>query len=83
MLLMLLMLMLLLQINGTVLSIPAKNAGQAIIDAAAEEGAFAIVMGTRGRNKLKKVLLGSVSDHVVKHADIPVIVVRSKGAPAK
>lgn len=35
-------------------------------------------MGTRGRNKLKKVLLGSVSDHVVKNADIPVIVVRKK-----
>ena len=70
-----------LQINGTVLSIPAKNAGQAIIEAAVEEGAFAIVMGTRGRNKLKKVLLGSVSDYVVKNASIPVIVVRRHSEP--
>lgn len=70
--------MYLFQINGTVLSIPSKNPGQAIIDTAKEEGAFAIVMGTRGRSKLKKALLGSVSDFVVKNADIPVIVVRKQ-----
>ena len=57
---------------------PGKCPGQAIIDAANEENAFCIVMGTRGRSKLKKALLGSVSDYVVKNADIPVVVVRRK-----
>jgi len=65
-------------IRGSVLSVPGKNPGQVILEAAAEENVFAIVMGTRGRSKLKKALLGSVSDWVVKNAEIPVIVVRKK-----
>ena len=67
--------------KGTVLSVPSKNAGQTIIETAHEEGAFAIVMGTRGRSKIKKAILGSVSDYVVQNADIPTIVVR-KHEPA-
>ena len=66
------------QVNGNIISVPGKNPGQAIIDAANEENAFCIVMGTRGRSKLKKALLGSVSDYVVKNADIPVVVVKRK-----
>ena len=62
------------------LSVPGKHAGQVIIDTAREEGAFAILMGTRGRSKIKKALLGSVSDFVIKNADIPVIVVRKPAA---
>lgn len=66
------------KITGTVLSVPSKNAGQTILQTAQEENCFCIVMGTRGRSLLKKALLGSVSDYVVKNADIPVIVVRKK-----
>lgn len=58
------------------ISVPSKSAGKTIVEIAKEEGAFAIVMGTRGRNKLQKALLGSVSDFVVKNAEVPVIVVR-------
>eukprot|EP00918_Siedleckia_nematoides_P105603 GHVU01230629.1.p1 GENE.GHVU01230629.1~~GHVU01230629.1.p1 ORF type:complete len:178 (-),score=29.92 GHVU01230629.1:892-1371(-) len=64
------------KIHGQVLSVPGKQAGQVIIDTAREEKAFAILMGTRGRSKIKKALLGSVSDFVIKTAEIPVIVVR-------
>ncbi len=66
------------QIKGRVLSVPSKTPGQTIIDTAREEGCFAIVMGTRNRSKLQKAIMGSVSDHVIKHADTPVIVVRKK-----
>ena len=61
------------------LSVPGKTAGVAILDTAAEENAVCIVMGTRGRSMIKKAIMGSVSDHVVRNADIPVIVVRKKG----
>ncbi|XP_041348065.1 putative universal stress protein SH1215 [Gigantopelta aegis] len=52
--------------------------GEAIVKAAAEEGACMIVTGTRGHGKIKRAFLGSVSDYVVHHAPVPVIICRSK-----
>lgn len=51
--------------------------GGTICRAAVGLGAAAIVMGTRGRGGLKRALLGSVSDHVVRNAPCPVITVNS------
>lgn len=42
-----------------------------------EMGAGLIVMGSRGRGGLRRALMGSVSDSVVRHAHCPVLVVRS------
>ncbi|XP_071081806.1 putative universal stress protein SH1215 isoform X1 [Haliotis cracherodii] len=50
--------------------------GEAIIQAAAEEGASMIVTGTRGLSKLKRTFLGSVSDYVAHHSPVPVIICR-------
>ncbi len=50
--------------------------GVALLEAAAAEGADVIVVGSHGRNRLGRLLLGSVSGHVVEHADRPVIVAR-------
>jgi nucleotide-binding universal stress UspA family protein len=55
---------------------------QAIVDAAHENDAAVIVMGARGLTGLQHVLLGSVSERVVRHADRPVLVLRrSPGSP--
>jgi len=44
---------------------------------ACKEGRFdLIVMGARGLSRIKKMLLGSVSDGVVRHACCPVLVVK-------
>jgi nucleotide-binding universal stress UspA family protein len=51
--------------------------GEAIIDAAQAEGADMIVVGSHGRGTVGRFLIGSVSDHVVRHASCPVLVVRS------
>jgi nucleotide-binding universal stress UspA family protein len=49
--------------------------GEAIISAAA--AADLIVVGSHGRTGLKAALLGSVSRHVVDHAQCPVVVVKA------
>ncbi len=51
-------------------------AGDAIVEAARAEGADVIVVGRRGLGAVGRFVLGSVSDHVVRHADCPVLIVR-------
>jgi nucleotide-binding universal stress UspA family protein len=49
---------------------------EAIVHLSEELGAGLVVMGSRGRGGLKRALMGSVSDSVVRHAHCPVLVVR-------
>jgi nucleotide-binding universal stress UspA family protein len=51
--------------------------GPSIVEAAAAERVDLVVVGTRGRNRVERAVLGSVSDHVVRHAHCPVLVVRA------
>ncbi len=48
----------------------------AILDVAHEEKANLIIICTHGLGAAKRFLLGSVTDKVVHHADIPVLVLR-------
>jgi nucleotide-binding universal stress UspA family protein len=48
--------------------------GPAICDLAVGLAAGAVVIGSRGRGGLKRAVLGSVSDHVVRNAPCPVVV---------
>ncbi len=50
------------------------SAGPALCTLAASLPADAIVLGTRGRSGLRRAVLGSVSDHVVRHAPCPVVI---------
>jgi nucleotide-binding universal stress UspA family protein len=50
----------------------------AIIDLAEELGAGVIVMGSRGLGGVRRALLGSNSDSVVRHAHCPVLVMRQE-----
>lgn len=49
----------------------------AILAAAESEGADVIVIGISGRTGVGRILLGSVSDDVVRRATVPVMVVRA------
>lgn len=55
------------------------RAGPEICRLAEELGTTAIVMGSRGRGGVRRALLGSVSDHVVRNAPCPVVVVNPAG----
>jgi nucleotide-binding universal stress UspA family protein len=52
------------------------GASEEIVALAEELGAGLIVMGSRGRGGIRRALMGSVSDSVVRHAHCPVMVVR-------
>ena len=49
---------------------------RAIVHLADELGAGLIVMGSRGLGGIRRALMGSVSDSVVRHAPWPVLIVR-------
>ena len=50
--------------------------GESIVSAAEAENADLVVVGTHGRGPIGRLLLGSVSDHVVRNAPCPVLVIR-------
>ena len=54
--------------------------GESIVSAADSEAADLIVVGTRGRGTIGRLLLGSVSEHVVRNAPCPVLVARPDAA---
>jgi len=51
-----------------------RSPGEGIIRYAEKENAQLIVMGTRGLDPLRRTLLGSVSDYVVRHSHVPVLI---------
>jgi nucleotide-binding universal stress UspA family protein len=48
--------------------------GPALCELAASLPATVMILGTRGRGGLRRAVLGSVSDHVVRHAPCPVVI---------
>jgi nucleotide-binding universal stress UspA family protein len=52
------------------------DAGEEILQIARSKGFDHIVMGSRGLSPLKELLLGSVSEHVIRKADCPVTIIR-------
>lgn len=59
-----------------VTSVVSGSAYRTILDYAGENGIDLVVMGTHGRRGVERFLLGSVTERVVRNADIPVMTVR-------
>ena len=55
--------------------------GDMIVEAAEAEHADMILVGSHGRGAVGRLFLGSVSEHVVRNAPCPVLVVRPREAP--
>ena len=64
--------------GGTVKEAHLKlgRADEEIVDLAHSLGIGLIVMGSRGRGRIRRALMGSVSESVVRHAHCPVTIVR-------
>lgn len=67
-----------LEVTTTVVDGPAKNE---IVDYADDVGADLIVMGTRGRGGVERLMLGSVAEHVVRVSEVDVLVVHDGSDP--
>jgi nucleotide-binding universal stress UspA family protein len=52
------------------------RADEEIVELAQSLDVGLIVMGSRGHGRIRRALLGSVSESVVRHAPCPVIIVR-------
>jgi nucleotide-binding universal stress UspA family protein len=56
------------------------RAADYIVEQAKKWGADLIVLGTHGRRGVKRLVMGSDAEHVVRMARVPVLLVRSKTA---
>ena len=61
-------------VHYTPVTIPGR-AGEAICEEANKHNTDLIVIGSRGLGKISRSLFGSVSDFVVRRANLPVVVV--------
>jgi len=62
--------------RGEVETAPKGRVPRAIVEAAREQGAGLIVMGSRGLSEWEELFLGSVTDRVLHLAECPVFIVR-------
>jgi nucleotide-binding universal stress UspA family protein len=60
----------------------APDVAHEVIERASELGVDFIVMGSHGRSGLERLILGSVAEHVLRHAKCPVMVVPRSCASA-
>ncbi len=59
------------------------RAAEEIVNLGEEIGVGLIIIGSRGRGGIRRALMGSVSDSVIRHAHCPVLVVRGEERWAK
>lgn len=66
-----------LKMKGEVIPASGK-AGEGAIKVAHERNATMIVCGARGHGTLRRTILGSNSEYIMHHADIPVVICKHK-----
>lgn len=63
-------------VQAIALTVKASSVADAVIEAAQKNACDLIVMASHGRRGLSRVLLGSETQHVLTHSQIPVLVLR-------
>jgi nucleotide-binding universal stress UspA family protein len=62
--------------------IESADVGSVIVDAIRNDFVEFIAMSTRGAGGLQRLVLGSVAEHVVRHSEVPVLLVTARSGPA-
>jgi nucleotide-binding universal stress UspA family protein len=55
------------------ITVEAADVSRAIVEHASKQQADFIAMATHGRSGLRRLLLGSVAEHIVRHAHVPIL----------
>lgn len=55
-----------------------RPVGEILLDAARNDRPDLIVMGTHGRSGVKRLLLGSIAENILRHAECPVVTVHAR-----
>ena len=63
-------------VAATALVIQSDLIAESIISAAKKQGCDLVVMASHGRKGIKRILLGSETQHVLTHSTVPVLVLR-------
>jgi nucleotide-binding universal stress UspA family protein len=71
-----------IDVDAKLLETTGGSAGECIVKMAEEVDADLIVCGTHGRRGLRRVLLGSDAEYIVRRALAPVLLVRAVGEAA-
>ena len=50
-----------------------RSTGEAVLDAARAKGCDLLVKGAFTRNRLRQMVFGGATSHIMKHADLPVL----------
>ena len=66
-----------LQLHGKIKQVHGSPRVE-LIRAAEDENVNLVITGTRGMGQIRRTLLGSVSDHVLHHSHVPVLICRHK-----
>jgi nucleotide-binding universal stress UspA family protein len=64
------------ELTGLTELVQVGNPGIVISDYAKQSGAELVVMPSHGHHGLRRILLGSVAERVLRHAECPVLVLR-------
>ena len=69
------------QVDTTLIEAMGNQAGVQIVRQAQEWGADLIVCGTHGRRGIRRIVMGSDAEYIVRHTPVPILLIRSAGEP--
>jgi len=67
-----------IQVDAELIETTGASAGECIVNKAKEVDADLIVCGTHGRRGIRRVLMGSDAEYIVRRASMPVLLVRNQ-----
>jgi len=70
-----------LEADGRLIEALGGEAGEYIVEEAISWPAELVVCGTHGRRGIRRLLLGSDAEYVVRFSPVPVLLIRTSGAP--
>lgn len=69
-----------LEVDSRIIEAFGEHAGEIVVAEAQDWPAHLIVCGTHGRRGVRRLLMGSDAEYIVRHAPVPVLIVRGRSS---